>query len=169
MEMVHSSRNIAGITPKQVFDVYDLKTASYTFCLPFRMGAMLSGQKKTELKKLDDLGLKLGRAYQIIDDINDFCPENAETYNLLAALLWKKSDSSEKKKLRKVLTGRELSEDNVEWLKDLYAKHDIIRDATSTAYGFIDEAVTDIHKLGLDCEIKVELIEYLSSIMKIKS
>ena len=168
MELIQKSRNIAGITPKEIFNIYDLKTASYTFCLPLKMGALLAGQKKQELHKLDDIGLKLGRAYQIIDDINDFCPESAETYNMLTALLWKKSDSAEKKTLRKLLTGGELKEGHLECLQDLYSKHDIIMTATSTAYGFIDEAVTGIEKLALGDELKNELIEYVSSIMKIK-
>ncbi|MDD5069981.1 MAG: polyprenyl synthetase family protein, partial [Candidatus Omnitrophica bacterium] len=54
---------------KEIFRIYDYKTAFYTFAAPLSMGATLAGASQNEIKKLRDYGLYLGRAFQIKDDI----------------------------------------------------------------------------------------------------
>lgn len=168
LEMVDVFHGVSLIDKDEVFNIYDLKTASYTFCLPLKMGAMLAGQNKQEQKKLDDIGLKLGRAFQIIDDINDFDPVDQNPYNLLSALLFDKADRAEKTKLRKVLAGKSRDKTDINFLKDLYYKYEVICHSTRIALEFIDEAVTGIRKLSLNDTIKKELIDYIGSIMKIQ-
>ena len=167
-EMIQSQRNIAGITQRQIFEIYDLKTAGYTFCLPFKLGALFGGSEKQELEYLDELGIMFGRAYQMIDDINDFSPENLERNNILSALLWKHSEQAERKRLRRLYSSANNSTEEIEWLKDLFSKHNIVGLATSAVYRLIEEAAEGISKLSLQETVKELLTDYIRSIMKIK-
>lgn len=168
MELIQSTRNLAGITQNQIFKIYDLKTAHYTFCLPFQLGALLAGEKKAELNKLRDIGIKLGRAYQIIDDINDFDPTDMDSSNFLSALLWQHSAQEERKKLRRLFATQNVSEQQIEWFNDLFYKYNVIGLATSAAYKLMEEAKKDIVDLTVNAAVKEELVDYISSIMKIK-
>ncbi len=71
IDVVNGRMDIDRITRKDVFMTYDLKTARYTFICPLVMGALLGGAGGTETKKLSELGLLLGRAFQILDDLLD--------------------------------------------------------------------------------------------------
>ena len=57
------------ISEKDVFLNYSLKTARYTFDCPLVVGALLAGAKDTEVRRLAELGLVIGQAFQIQDDI----------------------------------------------------------------------------------------------------
>jgi geranylgeranyl diphosphate synthase type I len=52
-----------------IYRVYDYKTAYYTFAYPLCIGATLAGADDTEVQKLCEYGTRLGRAFQIRDDI----------------------------------------------------------------------------------------------------
>jgi len=71
---ITSRKNI----PKELIDKKDrLKTASYSFIRPMQIGASLIGiDEKTE-KFCEDLGLNLGLAFQMQDDLMD--SENTQT------------------------------------------------------------------------------------------
>ncbi len=64
--------------PKELIDKKDmLKTASYTFIRPLQIGASLIKIDKNTEKFCEDLGLNLGLAFQMQDDLLDF--ENTQT------------------------------------------------------------------------------------------
>lgn len=57
------------VSEKDVFLNYSLKTARYTFDCPLVIGAMLAGAGDREVQRLSELGLLIGQAFQIQDDI----------------------------------------------------------------------------------------------------
>ncbi len=64
--------------PKELADKKDkLKTASYTFIRPLQIGAALIKTDENTEKLCEDLGLNLGLAFQLQDDLLD--AENTET------------------------------------------------------------------------------------------
>jgi geranylgeranyl diphosphate synthase type I len=64
--------------PKELIDKKDkLKTASYSFIRPMQIGASLVGIDKQTEKFCEALGLNLGLAFQLQDDLLDF--ENTQT------------------------------------------------------------------------------------------
>ena len=71
IDVINNVKNIEKITEKEVLLTYTLKTAKYTFEGPLVMGATLAGAKKEEINKLSKLGLALGQAFQIQDDLLD--------------------------------------------------------------------------------------------------
>lgn len=68
-ELICGLKTIEKIARKDIYKIYDLKTAKYTFSYPLTIGATLAGAKDTEINKLSEYGIKLGRAFQIKDDI----------------------------------------------------------------------------------------------------
>lgn len=56
---------------KDILEIYKNKTAYYTFVGPLQMGALLAGADKKLLNSLEKIGLPLGIAFQIEDDIKD--------------------------------------------------------------------------------------------------
>jgi geranylgeranyl diphosphate synthase type I len=68
IELMFGLKNIDEITLNNIYSIYDLKTANYTFATPLSMGATLAGAKKSEADRLFRYGIYLGRAFQIKDD-----------------------------------------------------------------------------------------------------
>lgn len=62
---------IKDIKERDIYQLYALKTAKYTFECPLVMGATLAGASTAELKKLSALGVAAGIAFQIYDDFLD--------------------------------------------------------------------------------------------------
>jgi len=71
LDVVNDVQKIEDITKKDIFNMYILKTAKYTFEGPLLIGAILAGTPKKELEKLSKLGIILGQAFQIQDDMLD--------------------------------------------------------------------------------------------------
>jgi geranylgeranyl diphosphate synthase type I len=69
IDTIYGYEKLSRITEKDVFLNYTLKTARYTFDCPLVTGAILAGAKNKETKKLSKLGLLVGQAFQIQDDI----------------------------------------------------------------------------------------------------
>lgn len=77
IEMLAGAKPIDRITIKDIYKIYDLKTAHYTFCSPLTVGALLAGAPPGQISALIRYGIDVGRAFQINDDILDmFAAEN---------------------------------------------------------------------------------------------
>ncbi|VAX35962.1 Geranylgeranyl diphosphate synthase [hydrothermal vent metagenome] len=69
IDTIHGVEKLNKITEKDVFLNYTLKTARYTFDCPLVTGAILAGADQKDIKKLSELGILVGQAFQIQDDI----------------------------------------------------------------------------------------------------
>ncbi|OGX08948.1 MAG: hypothetical protein A2Z88_07605 [Omnitrophica WOR_2 bacterium GWA2_47_8] len=69
IDTLHGVFPVSKITEKDVFLNYTLKTARYTFDCPLVVGAILAGAPEKDIRLLSDLGIKVGQAFQIQDDI----------------------------------------------------------------------------------------------------
>ncbi|MBN1863418.1 MAG: polyprenyl synthetase family protein [Victivallales bacterium] len=164
-EQVLAKRGIPGTRPSGILKIYDLKTARYTFCLPLKLGAVLAGEaSEGELARLDEAGLLAGRAYQIVDDIDDHDPEDMFCCDYLSALLWKQCSAAERKTLRTAMTSRKPSKEDISCFSSLYKKHDIRSMAAEDAHGFLKSALDTVRSLEMSSEIKRELGNYIFSI-----
>lgn len=61
----------AGLGEDRYFDIIDKKTASL-FAASCRIGGLVGGAEAALLLRLEDYGLNLGRAFQIVDDLLDY-------------------------------------------------------------------------------------------------
>jgi len=69
IDTIHGVDTLNSVKEKDVFLNYTLKTARYTFDCPLVSGAILAGAPKVDIKKLAQLGILVGQAFQIQDDI----------------------------------------------------------------------------------------------------
>ena len=69
IDTVHGVQKISKITEKDVLLNYTLKTAKYTFDCPLVVGAILAGAEQSDITRLSQLGILIGQAFQIQDDI----------------------------------------------------------------------------------------------------
>lgn len=60
---------IETVSEKDVFLNYTLKTARYTFDCPLVVGAILAGAGNHDIRSLSQLGLLIGQAFQVQDDV----------------------------------------------------------------------------------------------------
>ena len=71
IDVVNDVKKISDVAEEDVLLTYILKTARYTFESPLLIGAILAGCDEKELDKLSRMGLALGQAFQIQDDLLD--------------------------------------------------------------------------------------------------
>lgn len=69
IELLCSTKNLKRLTKQDIEHIYDYKTSIYTFSCPLSSGAILAGANTKEVNNLFKIGLYLGRAFQIKDDI----------------------------------------------------------------------------------------------------
>jgi len=78
IELLYGGKGIEEIKKDDIYKIYDLKTANYTFASPLTIGATLAGAKEKEIRQLFQYGIYLGRAFQIQDDILGIFSEEKE-------------------------------------------------------------------------------------------
>lgn len=69
LELISGIKDTHKISRKDIYKIYDFKTASYTFACPLAIGATLAGANNNLAQRLFRYGIYLGRAFQIKDDI----------------------------------------------------------------------------------------------------
>jgi geranylgeranyl diphosphate synthase type I len=69
IELLAGVKPIEKITKEEIYKIYDLKTACYTFATPLAMGATLAAATKEQINLIFKYGMYSGRAFQIKDDI----------------------------------------------------------------------------------------------------
>lgn len=69
IDTLHGVQKIHKITESDIFLNYTLKTARYTFDCPLVVGAILAGADQKDIRRLSELGLLIGQAFQIQDDV----------------------------------------------------------------------------------------------------
>lgn len=70
-ELLHTMRPLADVGPDSIYRIYDWKTGHYSFASPLAMGAILGGARAGAVRRIVEIGLALGRAFQIRDDLLD--------------------------------------------------------------------------------------------------
>ncbi|MDD5070140.1 MAG: polyprenyl synthetase family protein [Candidatus Omnitrophica bacterium] len=169
-ELFWSLETIDKISEKDIYAVYDNKTSLYSFSAPLTSGAILAGAKKGQIDLLHKLGLLLGRAFQIENDIKglfDKTPGREKNPSddlmgskktLLICKAYKESKTKNKKLIEKTLRKKRID------LTDLFRIQNIVRQTGSLDYAqkkikdLINDSLGLIDKSGL--RNKAQLIEF---------
>ena len=69
IDTLHGVDQLKNVKEDDVFLNYTLKTARYTFDCPMVTGAILAGAPEKDIKRISELGVLVGQAFQIQDDI----------------------------------------------------------------------------------------------------
>ena len=69
LDIENGARPVGEVTEKDVLLVHELKSAVYTVAAPLRIGAILGGASPGLLADLEAIGVDLGIAFQLRDDV----------------------------------------------------------------------------------------------------
>jgi geranylgeranyl diphosphate synthase type I len=68
MKDLYAGASPESPAPRDVLDLYKLKTARYSFSLPLKLGCLLAGGKSLLGRKLEEVGEVFGLIFQLRDD-----------------------------------------------------------------------------------------------------
>ena len=71
-DIVHSTRDVAKVSPEEIEQMYCLKTTCYTIESPLAMAAVLNGVDAAGLDALGRIARPAGLAFQIQNDLQEF-------------------------------------------------------------------------------------------------
>jgi geranylgeranyl diphosphate synthase type I len=171
LELLNGMKSLDKITRNDIYKIYDLKTANYSFASPLAIGATLAGAKQKQIDLLLKYGTYIGRAFQIKDDILGMFNEESVTgkSNLTdlkeakkTILIWYAYNNSEKK--NRAMIKRIFAKPNVR-RSDLGKMRRII--LSSGALDYAKKEISELTKnaQALSMRFKIRK-EYLGSINK---
>ncbi|MBU0547237.1 MAG: polyprenyl synthetase family protein [Candidatus Omnitrophica bacterium] len=140
IELLLGIKPLEKTTQKDIYKIYDYKTAHYTFATPLTMGATLAGAKTNQIKRLLSYGLLLGRAFQIKDDIigtfgeekrfgkSNLTDIKEAKRTLLIWYAFNHADKKGRKTIKKIMEGESISN------ADLLKMRKLITDTGALAY-----------------------------------
>jgi len=170
-ELVNGVKSISQIQEKDIYKIYDLKTAYYTFAYPLSIGASLAGAPENQVKKIFEYGVYTGRAFQIQDDILGMFADEKKTGKSALSdlqeakktlLIWKASRTAKipaLKQIKQILDKRNVT------LSDLIKIRELIKESGSLKYAqrqiklFNAQAVQISHALNIPAKYKQYLWE----------
>jgi len=140
IEVLESIKNITQVKKENIYKIYKLKTARYTFSYPLSIGAELASAPKKTVKDVFDYGIYVGIAFQIKDDILGlFANEEKSGKSSLSdlneakktLLIWKAfqtASSKDKKTIKTLLSKTKINK------QDLYMMRSIVEKTGSLTY-----------------------------------
>jgi geranylgeranyl diphosphate synthase type I len=139
MQDMHYACTDRQLTTEQVSRLYLYKTARYTFSVPLMSGALLAGQPAAVIGRYAALGEKLGLIFQIKDDELGLFGTEAETgkpvgsdisegkKTLYYLALHERATPAEKERLAALWGRAELPPQELDYVRELFAAHDVQR------------------------------------------
>lgn len=125
----------ASLEPQAVEQVYEAKTAYYTFYLPLGLAAISAGEEPSA--NVLELSKKLGYIFQITDDILGLQgdPEktgkavgsdiNERRYTLYISYLFEHANLEDKKRLEVIYTHKTIDDKDKKFVQSLIEKYDV--------------------------------------------
>jgi len=137
---------------KEVLEMYDHKTARYTFSLPLMAGAILAGKDAVTIKTLDKLGLALGFIFQLSDDnlslygdsrktgkaLGNDIRENKKT--LYRVMLYEKASKADQSLVESIFRKGRANKKDVETIKKFIYKYKINLEIDKLMDGHVSKA-----------------------------
>jgi len=179
IELLSGIKNVGEISKKDIYKIYDLKTAYYTFSAPLMMGAILAKAGPKEIDKLFKYGIYLGRAFQIKDDVLDLFAEEDQigksTFTDLKEAkktipIWyayKKTDNTGRRFIEKILSKENAGKKDLEKIRQI-AEHTGALDCSKTEIlFFLNKAKKIISSSKMKPQYKNLLKGYCEQILKL--
>jgi len=178
IDTLSGAKAINTTKPKEVYAIYDYKTAYYTFACPLVTGAILAGADETEIKKLFAFGIHLGRAFQIKDDILGIFAKEKDTgkpstsdlrENKKTLLLWfayQKASAQEKGTLKKILAQKKITQKDIAAVQKIMIETRSLANAKTKIASLLNKANAALKCSKIKKEYKEILTAYSSTLLK---
>jgi len=105
------------IKEKDILDIYKNKTAFYTFAGPLQMGSILAGGNQKTINFLEKIGISLGIAFQIKDDLQDLSTASDIKEGQPNLLIIKAINKNQGKIIKKYLGKKNINKDEIKIIK----------------------------------------------------
>ncbi|MFH1199135.1 MAG: polyprenyl synthetase family protein [Candidatus Omnitrophota bacterium] len=179
IELLYGAKDINKITQRDIYKIYDLKTAYYTFSFPLTIGASLSGAKESEITTLFQYGAYLGRAFQIKDDIiSMFSAQEKIGKSVLADLqeakktiiIWYAYNNSKKKdrtKINHILNKKAVTKTDLASMRKIAKTSGALEYAKKEVASLIQEAASMLDRSKISQRSKKLLYSYCQKILNL--
>jgi len=169
IELLLGIKDLEKIKKEDIYKIYDLKTANYTFAYPLTIGATLAGANKKQIGLLFNYGRCLGRAFQIKDDIQGMFSEEAEIgkSNLTdlkeakkTILIWqafRNSDKADRTIIKRIISKRNIAKTDLLKMRKIISQSGALEYARREIMDMLKESDKFINK----CSIKNIYKDYL--------
>lgn len=181
IELIYNLKNIDNLTLNDIYKIYDLKTANYTFCSPLTTGAILAAAKESEIKKIANFGLFLGRAFQIKDDIIGLFGKEKEIgkSNLTdlqegkkTVLIWyayNLAETKNKKIIKQILNKKIITQKDLSTIRLIISQTKALDTAKDEIRKLLNQALTAINSSNINKKYKLILAQYSEKILQLQS
>ncbi|MFC1752210.1 polyprenyl synthetase family protein [Thermoproteota archaeon] len=176
-ELLNGLKDLDKITIRDIYKIYDYKTAHYTFSSPLCCGAILAGTNANQVNKLRAFGICLGRAFQIKDDIlGMFGKENSigksttsdlqeAKKTLLIYYAYKHANLKVKSKMKKILSKQKVSKTDLKEIQEIIEKTGSLRHARQEIVKFLKKSQEIIVSCSMRPKYKNMLLSYLQPLL----
>ena len=179
IEMLAGAKPIERISMREIYKIYDLKTAYYTFCSPLTVGALLAGAPPGQISMLIEYGINVGRAFQINDDILDMFALETETgkssmtdikESKKTVLIWyayRKTSASNKRTMQRIFDMSSIGPKDLETIRSIVRSSGSLDFARAQIRRLTSQALTAAARLAMKPRYKELLCSYPSHILHI--
>jgi geranylgeranyl diphosphate synthase type I len=179
MELLAGIKDIEEITKQEIYKIYDTKTANYTFATPLAMGAILAGAKKRQRELIYRLGIYLGRAFQIKDDIIGIFAQEAvmgkpNLTDLQEArktiLVWSAyhhSPKGDQAAIKRILSKVKVARSDLFQMRRIILESGALEYATKEIAGLIQQAQRLLASCGMQPRYRQLLSAYAKQLLKL--
>lgn len=177
IELTYGLKNIEAISKEDIYKIYDLKTACYTFSTPLSMGALLAGANRKEADKLFKFGSCLGRAFQIKDDIQGIFADEGiigksnltdlqeGKKTILIWLAYNNSGHKEKKTIKQILLKKTIAHTDLLKMQQLIISSQATEEAKKEIIRLIEKAEALLVSLNMSKKYKRAINEYSKELL----
>ncbi len=162
----------ATIDDQQLLRVCDAKTASYSFCTPLRLGALLAGASGSQDKQLNAFGTHLGIAFQLRDDVLGIFGEaqrlgkstlsdiQEAKRTMLMGYALRAADGRQKRQLQRILGNPAASPEDLQTVKTILR----VTGALSRIEAMIQKHCQQAHHIVLGADFPARLSNFLADL-----
>lgn len=180
IELLLGNKPIENVSQKDIYKIYDYKTANYTFASPLTIGATLAGAKNIQIKKLYSYGMLLGRAFQIKDDIIGIFGKEKETgkssitdikeakRTLLIWYAFNHVSKKDKSIIKRIMEAKSASYNDLLKMREIIVKSKALNYAQNQIKLLYSKAIAQINSLGINKRYKDALDNFSKEILKLK-
>lgn len=177
IELMAGAKPLETINGDVIRNIYDYKTARYTFCAPLITGAILAGAKQKNIDLLERFGLYLGRAFQIKDDIlgmfGDAKKIGKSTLSDLreakkTLLIWyaySHGTGRDKQIIKNIFSRKKITNSTLTTMKHIVQKTGALDYAKNEISSYFHQAKTTLFDCGLKTSHKNCLLSYLDKLL----
>ncbi len=147
---------------EQILEMHEWKTGVYTISGPMKLGFLLGGGDESKLTAIESYGKNVGIAFQLVDDDLGIFGEMSKTgkgndgdvrvnkHTLLKKKLFEVVSEEDKRWLGGIFGNKDLTNQDMERVRDLFDKTGTRQWIKNKANGFCDVGKMEIEKITSD-------------------